>query len=165
MRTDPDHQHYQNILSSITQEPYYITTQYEHDTLPLGSVVSTVDGYARKEDGWEFFGKEGIHQLEGNHQVLRKGHFFIPTYPTTTYGETGVIASYKYRILEFIKHSEHNAYTDFRQLLELPMGSIISTEDNDYQRFEQGWAKPGSEVFTSSQGITRYQKAYLLYKM
>lgn len=163
--TDPDRLHYKTILDTISQKPFSISTAQEHESLVEGSIISTPQGHARKaESGWEFFGKEGVFPIEGEHQVIRRGWLYIPEQPQVTLGETGIVAAHKYLIMEHLNEFNENTYTDFRQLLELPKGSIISTMKNDYQRFNNGWGAPGSELLTSSQGIVRYHKAHLIHK-
>lgn len=163
--TSPNHLHYKTILDTLNHESSQISTPLEHDSLMSGSIISTPQGYARKEEkGWRLFGQEGIFPMEGTHQVIRQGWLYLPEKPPVEQGETGVVASYKFRILEHLKKLQDCTYTDFHQLLDLPLGSLISTTENDYQRYEHGWKAPGSEVSTSSQGIVRHREAYLILK-
>lgn len=167
--TSAEHLNYQRVLDHIRRIPSYVTTPAEHEELPMGSIIRSSEGYARRQSGgWSYFGVEGvIPTLSGEHEVIRSGELYIPElFPAT--GEFGnEITSLKVLINDLIpiyteKFKKHT-YTNFRELLDLPEGALIGTYHNDYQRHPDGWRAAGSTVSTSSQGIVRYREAYLIH--
>lgn len=155
-----------NIISTLHQELGFISSAREHEEMLEGSIIKTLGGFARRQEGgWSYFGQEGVFSLEGIHQVIRHGGIWQPRQCSLVEDdtETGIHGTNESLLPSYIHHLNQKAYIDFRQLIELPKGTLISTTQNDYQRHEHGWIPAGSITATSSKGIVRHREAYLLY--